>query len=88
MSTIQDPTLPLDPERHDAAAGDELEHWLTDLRTDLAADPPDWIDTDPAGADPTSREPDTSATPKPLQLGRLETSAPAARTVGRHRSPD
>jgi hypothetical protein len=35
MSTVQDPALPRDPERHDAAAGDELEHWLTDLRRGL-----------------------------------------------------
>jgi hypothetical protein len=88
MSTTADPALPLDPERHDAAPDDELEHWLTDLRTDLAADPPDWINTNPTGAHPTSHEPDEGAVPKPLQHGQPETSTPATRTVGRHRSPD
>ncbi len=89
MTTMQDPALPLDPERHDAAApGDELEHWLTDLRTDLAADPPGWINADPAGAPLTSHEPEESAIPIPLQRGQPESSTPGARTVGRHRSPD
>jgi len=88
MTATQDPAPPLDPEPADATApGDELEHWLTGLRTDLATDPPDWINTDPGGAHPTS-EPDTPGSPKPLPPGQPESSTPVARTVGRHRSPD
>ena len=88
MTTMQDPPVPVDPERQGAAPGDELESWLTDLRTDLAADPPGWIDTDPPGPHRTSHEPDQAAGPKPLPLGQPETSTAAARTVGRHRSRD
>src|SRR5205823_3851589 len=46
-----------------AAPGDELEYWLSDLRTDLAADPPGSIDTDPPGPHQTSHEPDQAASP-------------------------
>jgi len=80
MTTMPDPPLRLDPERHGAAPGDEPEYWLTDLRTDLAADPPGWIDTDPPGPHQTSHEPDQAPSPKPLPLAQPETSTPAART--------
>ncbi len=63
--------------------GDALEHWLQDLRTDLTGDPPDWIDTGPAG-EPTGREPFPSAAPEQEQTGTTTPAPP----IGRHRRPD
>ncbi|AGZ41015.1 hypothetical protein [Actinoplanes friuliensis] len=41
-----DPTSePVGPGR----PSDELEHWLTDLRTEVSADPSGWIDKDSGG---------------------------------------
>lgn len=64
-----------------AAAGpaeqrDDLEHWLSDLRTEVAENPSDWIDTEPGGAAPPARP----------SVAAPVVSRPAS--VGRHRSPD
>jgi hypothetical protein len=86
MTAIEDPALPLNAERADAAVpGDDLEYWLRDLRTDLAAEPSDWIDAEPNGEHPTSQPPGEAVTSKPLGHGQRETGPPEARTVGRHR---
>ena len=51
MTATEDPGPP--PLETDAAGAaepsDDLEDWLSDLRTDVAANPSDWIDADPAG---------------------------------------
>jgi hypothetical protein len=64
-----------------AAAGpaeqrDDLEHWLSDLRTEVAENPSDWIDTEPGGEAPAAHPP----------VAAPVVSRPAS--VGRHRSPD
>ena len=81
MTGIEDPAPPPGtPEAGAAEPRDDLEHWLSDIRTDVAANPSDWIDgEDPAGgaADPTA-----------LPLDQPETGASEPRAVGRHRSAD
>jgi hypothetical protein len=72
MSVIEDP----DPSREPAGPdqpSDDLEHWLSDLRTEVSADPAGWIDKDSAGEQPT-----------PGQHG-ASSSRPSS---GRHRAPD
>jgi hypothetical protein len=87
MTAIEDPAMPLNLEAPEAAGrGDDLEHWLTDLRSDLAADPPGWIDADPNGAHPASHAPGEESTPKALPSGQPETTTPEAGAVGRHRT--
>ena len=91
MTAMPDPTLsPLRPDS--AAAGDPLEQWLGDLRTDsvtddLVTDPADWITTGPAGEHPSSAAADGAAIPPPHQAGRSDTAADAI-SIGRHRRSD
>jgi hypothetical protein len=54
------------------AQHDDLEHWLHDIRTDLADDPPDWLDTTSDGTSDTASTSDGAE----------------ARTIGRHRAED
>jgi hypothetical protein len=81
MTGIEDPAAPPStPAAGAAEPRDDLEFWLSDIRTDVAANPSDWIDgEDPAGE---------AADPAPLPLGQPETGAAEPRAVGRHRSPD
>ena len=80
---------------------DELEHWLTDLRTNLNQDPPDWPgpqgDADDAaggqpspppkpGRDPTGPRGGTPASPN--DPNRRVIDAPPGPAVGRHRAAD
>ena len=84
MTATEDPTPPLSNQAADAAEpSDDLEHWLSDLRTEVAANPSDWIDADPNGH-PSSKTVD----PEPLPHGQPETSVSEPRSVGRHRSPE
>jgi hypothetical protein len=54
MTPIEDPAPSLSTEAAGAAEPtDDLEHWLSDLRTDVAANPSDWIDADPGADHPT-----------------------------------
>jgi hypothetical protein len=88
MTGIEDPAPPPSTQTADEAEPrDDLEHWLSDIRTDVAANPSDWID----GEDPTGE----AADPLPPPLEKPETGGsepgagdPAPRAVGRHRSPD
>jgi hypothetical protein len=55
MSTIDDPAAQLS--REDAGAkqsSEDLEHWLWDLRTEVAMNPSGWLDEDSAGEQPAS----------------------------------
>jgi hypothetical protein len=71
------------------AQADGLEHWLQDLRTSLADDPPDWIDANPAGMGPAIALPETTSTPIVLgDDGIQPAAATPLDTVGRHRAPD
>jgi hypothetical protein len=81
MTGMEDPAPPPStPAAGAAEPRDDLEYWLSDIRTDVAANPSDWID----GEDPTGE----AADPTPLPLDRPETGGSEPRTVGRHRSPD
>jgi|1186.fasta_scaffold614783_2 hypothetical protein len=54
MTANEDPAARSNAEAAGAEQpGDELEDWLTDLRTDVAADPPGWIDEEPGSDHPT-----------------------------------
>jgi len=94
MTASEDPATPLSTDAAGPAQpSDELEHWLRDLRTDVAADPPGWIETDPnpnpappaSWLDPDPASPRGRIDPDP---GQPEPSAPEPKPVGRHRSPD
>jgi len=77
MTASEDPGPPLSAETPGTAEpSDDLEHWLRDLRTEVAVDPPGWIDTHPDDARPA------------LPQDEPETIAPEPKSVGRHRSPD
>ena len=81
MTGIEDPAPPPStPPAGAAEPRDDLEHWLSDIRTDVAANPSDWID----GEDPAGAAVETTAPPP----GQPETGAPEPRAVGRHRSAD
>jgi hypothetical protein len=89
MTAIEDPAPPFSADATGAAApSDDLEHWLLNLRTDVAANPPDWIDADPNGELPASQPPSAAVAPEPLPYGQPETSTSEARSVGRHRTLD
>ena len=81
MSAIEDPAAEPSPE---AARADErsdaLEHWLSDLRTEVAADPSRWRNEEAAGP---ADEPDPPAPGRRGDGG----SAPSG-GGGRHRAPD
>ena len=71
-----------------AEPNDDLEQWVLNLRTDVAANPPVWIDADPNSQYPTSQRPSEVVTPESLPHGQLGTSIPEVRSTGRHRTPD
>jgi hypothetical protein len=83
MSAIEDPgssNEPVGPDR----PSDDLENWLSDLRTDVSADPPGWIDGDPAGGQPT----DQPVERRPSDPGQRATDASTPSSGGRHRAAD
>jgi hypothetical protein len=89
MTAIEDPVPPLSAETTGAdAPSDDLEDWLLNLRTDAAANPPDWIDADPNGEHLASQPPGEAVAPEPLPHGQPETSISEARSAGRHRTSD
>jgi hypothetical protein len=47
------------------AAGDEIEHWLQELKTDLGVDPPGWLDGEAETAD--ERGGDLTPPPTPVR---------------------
>jgi hypothetical protein len=83
MTANEDPAARYDAEAAGAGRpGDELEDWLSDLRTEVAADPPGWIDEDPDGEHPA--RPAVEHGPRPSDQDR---PAEPSR-VGRHRAPE
>jgi len=79
MTANEDPAAQYDAEAAGAGRpGDELEDWLSDLRTEVAADPPGWIDEDPDGA--------VERGPRPSEQAGPATAEPSR--VGRHRAPE
>lgn len=85
MTATEDPVPPLSTEATGTAApSDDLEHWLSDLRTEVAANPSDWIDAHPNGEQP----PGEAVDPEPFPQSRPETGVAEPGRVGRHRTPD
>jgi hypothetical protein len=83
MSAIEDPgpsSEPAGPER----TSDDLEHWLSDLRTEVSAAPHEWINKDSAGGQPT----DQAVERRPLTPGERGTDASKPGSGGRHRAAD
>ncbi|MEU8607751.1 hypothetical protein AB0C29_07105 [Actinoplanes sp. NPDC048791] len=70
MSAIEDPgsnSEPVGPDR----PSDDLEHWLSDLRTEVSAAPHEWINKDSVGEQPTDQAVERSpAAAKPGGGGR------------------
>jgi hypothetical protein len=83
MSANEDPDSSSEPVAPDGP-NDDLEHWLSDLRTEVSADPSGWINKDPAGEQrndqPVERRP-----PPPARPG-ADAGKPSG--GGRHRAPD
>jgi hypothetical protein len=85
MTAIEDPAAQLSS----AAAGaeqssDELEHWLSDLRTEAAAGASGWINNDAAGEDPAGQAVERS----PLAPDQSRTGVSEPSSGGRHRAAD
>jgi len=74
MTASEEPAPPLSTTATGAAeTRDDLEHWLSDLRTDVAANPSGWIGTDPDGDDTASKPParidgDNTASKPPARI--------------------
>ncbi|GID93944.1 hypothetical protein ACFQFC_12200 [Amorphoplanes digitatis] len=83
MSAIEDPEssrAPAGPDR----PSDDLEHWLSDLRTEVSADLSGWINKDPVGEQPN----DQAVEHSPLIPGQRDTDASKPSSGGRHRASD
>jgi hypothetical protein len=85
MSAIEDPAAQLSNEATGAKQpSDDLEHWLSDLRTEVATDPSGWLDEGSASERPASQ-----AVERNLLLHRQRpTSDSEPSSGGRHRAPD
>jgi len=85
MTASEDPAPPINTATAGAAEPpDDLEHWLSDLRTEVAENPSGWIGAEPHGEDPVSRPPGAA----PVPHGQAEAGVPRPTSVGRHRTPD
>ncbi|GAA3927104.1 hypothetical protein [Actinoplanes auranticolor] len=69
---------PIDRDR----TNDDLEDWLSDLRTDVSAAPHEWLDEDSVGKEPTDQAVERS----PLTRGEHGTDASKPGGGGRHRA--
>ena len=84
MSAIDDPAAgPSSDAARADQSNDELEHWLSDLRTEVAADSSEWMNGDSAGQHPADR----AVEPNPLPPGQRGTSV-SEPSGGRHRAAD
>jgi hypothetical protein len=54
MSAIEDPDSNNEPGGREQTS-DDLEHWLSDLRTEVSAAPHEWINKDPGGDQPAEQ---------------------------------
>lgn len=85
MTAIEDPAAQLGSAATGAEqSGDELENWLSDLRTEAAAGASGWINDESAGEDAAGQAVEQS--PLPADQGRTGVSAPSG--GGRHRAAD
>ena len=82
MSANEDPAAPSNAE----APADQLEDWLSDLRTEVAADPSGWIGEEPAENHPASHPATRPAAPPPAPPAPAPPAEPTR--IGRHRAPD
>jgi len=64
--------------------GDELEDWLSDLRTEVAADPPGWIEEEPGRDHPAGRAVEHG----PLPADQAGPGIAEPSRGGRHRAPE
>ena len=83
MSAIEDPGPGTEPGAP-ARPSDELEGWLSDLRTEVSADPSGWINKDPAGEQPNGQAAERS----PHAPGPRGPDPAKPSSGGRHRAPD
>jgi hypothetical protein len=84
MTAIEDPAQLSSEAAAADRPSDDLEHWLSDLRTDVAADPPGWITQDAAGESPDRPAEEHS----PLPPSQPETGPAEPSSGGRHRAAD
>ena len=85
MSAIDDPAA--EPSSDAARAdksNDELEDWLSDLRTEVATDSPEWMNGHSASRYPAGRADE----PSPSPLGQRGTGVSEPSSGGRHRAAD
>jgi hypothetical protein len=99
MSAIEDPGPGTEP-GGPARPSDELEGWLSDLRTEVSADPSGWITKDSAGEPPTrpaverspkaagQRSPEGPGQRSPEGSGQRGTETAKPSSGGRHRAAD
>ncbi|MFI7543609.1 hypothetical protein [Actinoplanes sp. NPDC049599] len=83
MSAIEDPDSSSEP-GGPGRTSDDLEHWLSDLRTEVSAAPHGWINKDAVGGQPTDQAVERS----PLAHGERGTAAAKPGSGGRHRAAD
>jgi len=83
MSAIEDPGPSSEPAGPDPTS-DDLEHWLSDLRTEVSAAPHEWINKDSIGGQPAEQAVERS----PLPHGDRGTDAAKPGSGGRHRAAD
>ena len=83
MSAIEDPDSSNEPVGP-VPPSDELEGWLSDLRTEVSADPSGWIDKTAADEQPADRPVERN----PVDQGRRAPDSPAPSSGGRHRAAD
>ena len=85
MSAVDDPAA--EPSSDAARAdqsNDELEDWLSDLRTEVAADSSEWMKGDSAGLHPADRAVEPSSSP----LDQRGNGVSQPSSGGRHRAAD
>jgi hypothetical protein len=83
MSAIEDPDSSSEPVGPPGPS-DELENWLSDLRTEVSADPSGWINKESAGEQPSDQAIERS----PHTPDQRGTNAAKPSSGGRHRAPD
>jgi hypothetical protein len=83
MSAIEDPGPSSEPVGRDRTS-DDLEDWLSDLRTEVSAAPHGWINEDSTGGEPAGQ----AAERDPQDHGERGADASEPSSGGRHRAAD